>query len=400
MSEAGAARTVTRIDSNRTIGRVTGQRPGPTVIFVSACHGNEPAGVEALNRVLPRLGDYAPELNGDVLGVIGNLAALEKSERFIDEDLNRLWTDENLAVLSKPDRKPPLAEEAEVLELLRLLQETIRYAQGEVYIVDLHTTSGESAPFAAIGDTLRNRNFALNFPIPIVLGVEEHIAGTLLDFMGNFGYVTCLLEGGQHDDPESVTNLEAGIWVALRSAGVLGEVAERTEALAAYDRLRRTAGGLPRVVEVRYRHAFAAEDRFRMLPGFRSFQPVRGGELLAQDRDGEVRAPEEGLLFMPLYQELGDDGFFIVREFRAVWLGISAWLRHIKLDSFVHWLPGVRRSSYRRDTLIVDRAIARWFAVQFFHLLGYRRFQWEGKILIVSRRREEPPSSPTFGEVG
>ena len=38
------------------------------------------------------------------------------------------------------------------------------------------------------------------------------------------------------------------------------------------------------------------------------------GEVLAIDGKGEIRARESGLIFMPLYQNLGDDGFFIVEE--------------------------------------------------------------------------------------
>jgi succinylglutamate desuccinylase len=41
---------------------------------------------------------------------------------------------------------------------------------------------------------------------------------------------------------------------------------------------------------------------------------VHAGQLLAHDRRGELRAERDGILFMPLYQPLGDDGFFFGRE--------------------------------------------------------------------------------------
>ena len=43
-------------------------------------------------------------------------------------------------------------------------------------------------------------------------------------------------------------------------------------------------------------------------------QRVREGEIIAQDRHGEIIAPMDGLIFMPLYQRSGNDGFFIVEE--------------------------------------------------------------------------------------
>ena len=53
-----------------------------------------------------------------------------------------------------------------------------------------------------------------------------------------------------------------------------------------------------------------------MEPGFANIQPVARGQLLARDRRGEIRAPEDCLVVMPLYQGLGDDGFFLGRDLR------------------------------------------------------------------------------------
>jgi succinylglutamate desuccinylase len=41
---------------------------------------------------------------------------------------------------------------------------------------------------------------------------------------------------------------------------------------------------------------------------------VAAGTLLARDDGGEIRAPFDGLLLMPLYQAQGSDGFFLGRE--------------------------------------------------------------------------------------
>jgi succinylglutamate desuccinylase len=67
-------------------------------------------------------------------------------------------------------------------------------------------------------------------------------------------------------------------------------------------------------VHVHHRHALWPDDGFRMEPGFANLQRIREGELLARDNHGEIRAPETGVLLMPLYQTLGDDGFFLGRE--------------------------------------------------------------------------------------
>ena len=141
-----------------------------------------------------------------------------------------------------------------------------------------------------------------------------------------------------------------------------------------------------KVVEVRHRHTIAPEDRFKMEPGFKNFQAVRRGKVLAQDRTGEIKACETGLILMPLYQALGNDGFFLVREVKRFWLKLSALLRNLKLGHYIHLLPGVRRDPVNENFLIVNTRIARILPLQVFHLLGFRRLRWTDKYLVVSRR--------------
>jgi hypothetical protein len=89
---------------------------------------------------------------------------------------------------------------------------------------------------------------------------------------------------------------------------------------------------------------------------------------------------------MPLYQKLGDDGFFLAREVKRFWLRLSAALRRLKLGHYMHLLPGVRRDSRNENFLIIDTRIARIMPLQIFHLLGFRRLRWNDNHLVVSRR--------------
>ena len=52
---ADAAAAVSGLDVERVLGRIRGASEGPTLIFVAGLHGNEPAGVQALQRVFPEL---------------------------------------------------------------------------------------------------------------------------------------------------------------------------------------------------------------------------------------------------------------------------------------------------------------------------------------------------------
>jgi len=99
-------------------------------------------------------------------------------------------------------------------------------------------------------------------------------------------------------------------------AGIVAESA--LPALPAYrERLARTRGELPAVLSVHHRHAIGPGDAFRMEPGFANIQRVHGDQVLAHDRRGEIRAPGAGFILMPLYQAMGNDGFFLGREVPA-----------------------------------------------------------------------------------
>ena len=384
----------------RVIGRFTVGRPGPTLICIAGLHGNEPAGVEALRHVFARLTTERPPINGTVVGLAGNLPALRARARYIDEDLNRIWHAARLSAVQSG--LTGAVEDQQLRELSDTLEDLLAEANTTVYVLDLHTTSAYTAPFVVIGDTLRNRRFAQQFPAPMVLGLEEQIGGTLADFLSSRGTVTVGFEAGRHDAAASVERCAAAVWIAQSAAGLLDPGSPIVG--IARETVRNATAGLPRVVEIRHRHAVSLSDGFQMQPGLANFQPVRRGQTLAVDQRGTILAPTQGLLLLPLYQLLGDDGFFIARAVRPFWLRMSAFLRRLGLARWIHVLPGVRRDPADERNLLVNPRVARWAAIQLFHLLGYRRQRSRGSVLVFARRAgdrkagERSPGLKNFSE--
>ncbi|UCG87042.1 MAG: succinylglutamate desuccinylase/aspartoacylase family protein [Gemmatimonadota bacterium] len=380
-------------DSSGTVPRVIGCTegdPGPTLLCLGSLHGNEPAGVTALRRVFAHLEAAGPPIKGEFVGIAGNLVALARSQRYVDHDLNRCWTSDRIEHLRNRNRlrAGSAVEDAEQLEILSEVDKAMARARGDIFFLDLHTTSGNSPSFGTIADTLRNRAFALQFPVPIILGLEEHLEGTFLEYVNNRGYVTMGFEGGRHDDPNSIDRVEQCVWLALAATRILFRHDGMPQIKHAHAGLSAAGKLFPRVLEVRYRHAVAGGDGFQMEPGFVSFQTVQAGQLLARDRTGSLTAFEDGRILMPLYQSQGEDGYFLMREFSTLWLKLSAFLRLLHFDSVFRLLPGVRRSPADPNTLIIRRRTARWFALQVAHLLGYRKRRMDGETLIVTRRPE------------
>ncbi|MDX1631344.1 MAG: succinylglutamate desuccinylase/aspartoacylase family protein [Thermoanaerobaculia bacterium] len=372
------------LEVRRLLGRLRGSEAGPTLICLGGIHGNEPAGIEGILRVFRALEAKTPRMRGELVGLAGNRRALRNGRRFLQRDLNRIWLDEAVARVRSGKASSP--EEKELAELDRELREIMERARGRVYLLDLHTTSGPGPAFGLVEDSLVNRRFGMTIPAPIVLGIEEELDGTVLHFMSRRGVTTVGFEAGQHRDPRAPERAAGAVWVALERAGLLDR--RHPEAVPAIERLRRESRNLPRVVEVRYRHGFAPDDRFQMDPGHESFEPVVPTDPIASDLRGPVAPPEPGLLLMPLYQSPGEDGFFVVRPVKRLWLRVSTALRHLRADRVLPHLPGVEHHPERPDAFLVDRAVARWFALELFHLLGFRRKGPTGRYLTMVRRHD------------
>lgn len=368
----------------REIGRIVGDRPGATLIAVAAIHGNEQAGIHAAKRVLSRL-SRGVHVRGELLALAGNVGAMREGRRYVLRDLNRVWNDENVAAVESRPTSALDAEEREQAELLAAIRAAIARARGPVFLVDLHTTSADGVPFVLFGDTLSQRAFAGELPLPLVLGLEEQLDGVLSGYWTRQGITTFAVEGGQHRDPGSVDNLESVLILAAERAGIFARAAI-SETEDARMLLERRRADLPRVLEVIRRHAITPEDGFTMEPGFRNLDFAKASRLLARDRNGEIRAPHDGMVILPLYQGQGADGFFWGRAVSRARLRVSKALRELGAERLLPLLPGVTRDESHPSRLVVERSAARFYPRTVFHLLGYRRMRDRESGMSVERQ--------------
>ena len=301
----------------RVIGKFSGDEKGPLLVIIGAMHGNEPAGVRAIELVLKMLDvEYIRNPNfsfkGNVLGLIGNYKALEQKKRFIDRDMNRCWSPD--VMQNQADNS--IAEFEEIRQVHKLVMEEIETGNySKVIILDMHTTSSDLGIFVIPSSNPESLKIAKELKAPVVLGIADGLKNTNLHYFHNLEstvpIIPVVFESGQHQDPMSVNRAVAAIINCMRTV----EMVDSEHVDNIHDHLLETfSEPLPKVVELSYSHGIKAEDKFVMKPGYKNFDAIVEGEWLADDTHGKVCAPSDGRILMPLYQVQGEDGFFIVRE--------------------------------------------------------------------------------------
>jgi len=260
----------------RIIGRYEGTDEGPLLICFGSIHGNEPAGTKALELMFKML-EVEPITNpsfnfkGRLLGLRGNLRAIQAGKRYLKKDLNRQWTVENVNRIMQAELMELEAEDLEIRELKELInQEIAAYQPAKIVLLDLHTTTNIGIPTTAV-----------------------------------------CFESGQHDEQLSINRAIAAITNCMRTIGcVRAEDVENQ-----HDKLlMEFSKGLPKVSQLIMTHAIEESDKFVMRAGYKNFHTVKEGEKVADDQKGSIKIVKDGLLLMPLYQKQGDDGFFLIES--------------------------------------------------------------------------------------
>jgi len=370
-------------------GRHEGEAPGPTVIVVGGMHGNEPGGLAAMDRLTDRIDRGELKLRGRLVMLTGNVEACARGVRLIDEDMNRLWTRTRIDRLRSISLDAcASAEEREVWSLSRELDRALDEATWTPLpvVIDLHTASAPSVPFAVARNTLDHAALFRGLPIPIIAGLEEALGGLLLGHAFDRGARTLAIETGPHESETAAEDLESVVlWILIRSGLITG--GELSSVRDSFASLRERCAGIPPIVEVIHRHPVVDRERFVMEDGFRSFDRVAAQQVLAVDHGLPVRAPCRSRLLMPLYQDQGEDGFFIGLERDRPYLWLSEWFRRLRLQWLLGFFPSVRREPGGGDVWRVDRPDHRWVreALRFF---GYReQVELKSGTLLASRSR-------------
>ena len=131
----------------RVIAMRRGKESGPLVVCVAGIHGNEPAGIHACRRVSETLEQSPTNFRGEWLALAGNIVALRRNRRFVDEDLNRIWSAERMQDRGSGLRRHATAESFEQDEIMSEVELSLARNPTVAYFLDMHTTSARGRRF-------------------------------------------------------------------------------------------------------------------------------------------------------------------------------------------------------------------------------------------------------------
>lgn len=269
--------------------------PGRHVMISALVHGNELCGAWALKGLLES--GLRPQ-RGTLTLALCNLAAFDRfdaarhdASRFVDQDMNRQWSDARIDAADTQERRRAAA--------LR------PFVQQADWLLDLHSMHEPCAPLLLTGVQPRNLELARAMGAPEHIVVDAgHQDGTRMRDYGRFGLPdaeagdsrSLLVECGFHGDPASRAVAQDQCLRFLQAAGTLDA--------AALDRL------LPgwRLPDAPRQWALevtgpvvAASERFRFTQPFTGLEVIAQAGTVIGDNDGKpVTTPyDDCVLVMP-----------------------------------------------------------------------------------------------------
>lgn len=275
-----------------------GGRPGPHLMITGLVHGNEPAGAVALDRLLSQ--GLRPS-RGRLTLAFANVdayarfdPAAPRASRWVDEDMNRVWS---AGILDAPPRSGDVARAAALRP----------FAERADYLLDLHTTQHPNEPLVLAGPLLRSRELARMTGLADLVVIDRgHAQGPRMRDYGGFAdpssaKTALLIECGQH---WAATSAEVAYAACIR-------MMERLD--MAPSGLRAPSVSLPdessRFVEITMPVTIKHEFVFAL--------PLRGGEIIPHA--GTVIGHDGGEPVVTPH-----DDCFILMPSQRLWAGLTA----------------------------------------------------------------------------
>ncbi|SFB05489.1 Succinylglutamate desuccinylase / Aspartoacylase family protein [Collimonas sp. OK607] len=281
---------------------------GPHAMILALTHGNEVSGAITVNRLL-RSG-VRPVKGRLTLG-FANVDAYRRfdssnpdASRFIDEDMNRVWSEARL----------DSSDDSQELRRARALRPIIDSVD---FLLDLHSMHEEAPPLMLSGPLAKGIQFAVDIGVPEHVIVDAgHANGKRLRDYGDFGDAA---------SPKNALLIETGQHFSVRSKDVALDAASRflitTGVVVATDLTEFIKQAKPVAQQVlQVTQAVIADTMdLQFTQDFRGLERIElAGTVIARDGDREIATPyDDCVIIMPSLRHLGP-GVTVMRLARVL----------------------------------------------------------------------------------
>lgn len=263
---------------------------GPHLLLLGGVHGNEVCGQVALQALVHELESGELPLKAGKVTLIPqcNPWACASNVRYVEKNLNR--------VIGR--HEAPQAYEERVAGIIC---DHIEKCDAMVDIHSAHAGIGPPFIFNDYPNTVNNELARILGGTYIIGGWaemngEDAVIPTTQDYAHRHGKYNCLIECGEHTDPNAIMVADRAARNAMIYFGIIeGDIVTP-----------------PLEKDVKISGAFIKERTGDFIhQNFKHMQPIEKGQLLATYDDGEeVKAPESGFLILPFYEAKPSDEWF------------------------------------------------------------------------------------------
>jgi len=238
-------------------------KQGPNLVIMGGVHGNEKCGVEAIEDFLSN--PYSL-IKGKVTFIKANRKALDENVRFVEDNLNRCFTLEDLGNESYEKR---------------LAKDIKSYLDESDFLLDLHaSTSEDSFPFVICESNALA--YAKNLDAEVIcLGIEDAQPGGTEYYMNKIGGVGMCVECGYLGSNSSTLVAKKNIVNFLTTLEMIDGFLE--------DNNKEKT-----VVKVKY--TYSTRGEFKRKREFRDFDQIKKGEVIGYEDNKELLSDRDGFI--------------------------------------------------------------------------------------------------------
>lgn len=264
---------------DKSIKLIDSGKPGPTVAIFGGIHGNERAGVYAVEALMEGL----VLKKGKVYLVLANPSAIEANVRMLEKNLNRCFFADN-------DGGTP--EDLRALELMKILDECDA-------LLDLHMFyDDDGEPFIICEDEAVGVAKIFDVGIISTNWAEVEPGGTD-SYMYSLGRIGICLECGPISKAEEYTDFAIDAAEKfLNYFGLIEKAVKFSEEPKKIIRAEKTI--------------YKSSENFVLKPGLKNFDLLESGQLLATDGDVAYVAGKDECIIFPHYAARVEEEAYIL----------------------------------------------------------------------------------------